>query len=91
MKARSFGPEEAPKVLAIADQGWHGPFISPRGAHYLRIAQRHPPSRPSFEQAKRWLEQEWMMAKTREIMDRELAEMRTNYRIEVLASGPEQE
>lgn len=87
MIARSFGPEEAPKVLAIKEAGWHGPFNTPQGTHFLRIAEHHPPSRPDFEQARKWLEQDWMVSKQREIMDQELSKLRQNYRTEILGPG----
>ena len=89
--AASFGPEEAPKVLAIDDASWHGPFFTPAGAHFLRVADKHPPLRPDFEQVEQWVSQEWMMVRNREILDRELAEMRKNYRIQVLAKDQQAE
>lgn len=85
----TFGREQAPAILGIDDDQWHGPFTSARGEHFLRVGERHPGSRPRFESIRDWLEQEWIMAKNREIVDRELALMRENYRIEVLQPEPE--
>jgi hypothetical protein len=73
----------------LDDGHWNGPFASASGVHFLRVAERHPGSRPRFEDAKNWLKQEWMMAKNREIVARELASMRTNYRIDVLQPEPD--
>lgn len=80
----TFGREQAPAILAIEDEEWHGPFTSQQGAHFLRVRERHDSVRPTFESAVSWLEQEWVMAKRDEILDRELTAMRENYRIEVL-------
>ena len=82
--AEAFGPDEAPKVLAIADDLWHGPFISSSGAHFLRVAERHPSRKPEFENARRWLEQDWLINEQRERTDQELEQWRKNYRIQVL-------
>ena len=46
---------------------------------------------PSFEDARNWLEQEWFMAKNREIVERELEVMRKNYRVEVLKPDQDSE
>lgn len=86
---QSFGRESAPGVLAIDDQQWHGPFSSIHGVHFLRVAERRPGTMPSFEQSVNWLEQEWLMARNREIVERELETVRQNYRIEVLQPDPE--
>jgi hypothetical protein len=85
----TFGREQAPRILGIDDDRWHGPFASPNGAHFMRVSERHPGTRPSYEAAKNWLEQEWLMAKNREIVERQLGVMRENYRIEVLQPEPE--
>jgi len=83
----NFGREYAPTILAIEDEEWHGPFTSANGAHFLRAAERHPAVRPTYESSRQWLEQDWIMAQRNEILEREIATMRENYRIEVL--GPE--
>ena len=57
MVAASFGPVEAPKILAINDEAWHGPFHSAKGVHFLRVAEQHKPLRPTYDESKRWLEQ----------------------------------
>lgn len=79
----TFGREQAPAILGIKDDQWHGPFTSPNGVHFMRVSERHPGLRPSYEAIEKWLKQEWLMAKNREIVERELAVMRENYRIEL--------
>jgi len=85
----TFGATVAPRVLAIADVDWHGPFESAQGVHFLRVIERHPSRRPEFEDAQSWVETEWNRSQQLEILDRELAVMRKNYRIEI--AGPEKE
>lgn len=85
----TFGPEVAGDVLAIADADWHGPFRSPQGAHFLRVIERTPSRRPSFEDARSWVASEWSQSRRSRIIERELATMRDNYRIEI--AGPEEE
>ncbi len=85
----TFGREQAAAILGIEDEQWHGPFNSPTGVHFVRVAEHHPSSRPAFDAANRWLEREWLMAKSREIVARQLAAMRENYRIDVLQAEPE--
>jgi hypothetical protein len=80
----TFGREQAPGILDINNEQWHGPFTSANGVHFMRISERHPSVRPTYEAVQPWLKQEWLMAKNREIVERELAIMRENYRIEVL-------
>ncbi len=87
----AYGREQAPVILGIEDDQWHGPFTSPIGAHFLRVSERHPGMRPTYEVARNWLEQEWRMAKRREILERELAVLRENYRIEVMQPVQEAE
>ena len=76
-----FGPDGARRVLAIEDDSWHGPIPSPRGAHFVRIAKRHPVNVGSFEEAAPYLEGDWAMARQREILDQEFEVMRRDYRI----------
>ena len=89
--ASAFGPEEAPRVLAIDGLGWHGPFISPSGAHFLRIAERHEAQPARFEEVQGWIETDWRLNTQREIMKREIAEMRKGYRIEILEAAEDDE
>ena len=82
-----FGPDAARAILAIKDEDWHGPIVSPRGAHFVRVAKRNPSRLPSFENAATWIEGEWMLAEQREILNRELEAMRKNYQIIVEPRG----
>lgn len=81
--AGSFGPNVAREVLAIDDSDWHGPFESPQGVHFLRVAERHAPRQLEFADIVNWVESDWIVYKSRENIDLALAEMRKNYRIEI--------
>ena len=83
----TFGQRIARDVLTIVDDQWHGPFESSQGAHFLRVIERHPARRPEFEDARSWVEAEWNRAQQNAIMDRELALMRQNYRVEIEPSA----
>lgn len=87
----TFGRDQAPGILGIDDDQRHGPFTSINGVHFMRVSERHAGIRPTYEAAKNWVEQEWLLVKNREIVERELAVMRENYRIEVLQPGQEAE
>ena len=82
-----FGPDATREILAIKDDDWRGPIVSPRGAYFIRIAERNPARLPRFEDAGTWIEGEWMLAKQREILNRELEGMRSNYQIIVAPRG----
>lgn len=85
----TFGREQASIILAIHDDWWHGPFNSPNGVHFLRIVERHPGTRPTFEDANHWLEQDWRLAQARLIVAREIVALQKNYRIEVENERPQ--
>jgi len=76
-----FGGKIAKKVMTIGDDRWHGPFQSPRGNHFIRITGRNEPELPTYESTSHWLETEWISAKSRELIDREVAKFKRNYQI----------
>lgn len=81
-----FGAGPARELLAIGegDTTWRGPFEAPDGSqHFLRIAKRNAPRTPTFEEAENWIATHWLSAKTRELTDAALGEMRQNYIIDV--------
>ncbi len=78
-----FGPDNAQKILSVADEDWYGPMKTPLGAHFVRVAARNPVAIPPFEEARRWVETEWLRSKQREIIDTELAKVRDDYIITI--------
>ena len=81
--ARAFGPEEAPKILALDDAEWHGPFMTADGAHFLRVVERLEPRIAPYEDIRNWVETDWLAYESRKRVDDALVSMREDYRIVV--------
>ena len=77
------GPEVAQRVFEAPIGEWRGPLRSERGVHFIRVAQQHPPSLPSFEELESYLRQDWTLDQQRSATAARLAELRQNYRIVV--------
>jgi hypothetical protein len=80
---RALGPEFADAVEALPAGKWQGPIGSTRGVHLVRVIERHPPEVATFEQVERYLRQEWLMSRTRELQQEGIDEIRAGYRIEI--------
>ncbi|WP_395175756.1 hypothetical protein [Roseibium alexandrii] len=77
-----FGVEPAKDLLAVTedDRDWRGPYLSPAGSiHFLRVINRNPPRTPTYELAKDWISTHWLSAKSNELLDAALADVRHNY------------
>ncbi len=81
---------QAKKIMAIADAGWHGPYESRQGRHFLRLAERHEAEQPTFEEARSWVRTEWTAAQHRQTIDREIGKIRENYRVDIAPAGAEE-
>ncbi|MEE8303062.1 MAG: peptidylprolyl isomerase [Candidatus Tectomicrobia bacterium] len=81
------GPEAARPIVALQDNQWHGPFESIRGTHFVRIVERRPPREVSYEEVKAYLEQERMMAQSRNAIEKEVEKVRKDYDIVVETKG----
>jgi hypothetical protein len=77
------GPEVARRVFELPDGAWHGPMRSGRGVHIVRVAARHPPTMPSFQELESYLRQDWTLDQQRRAIADQLAKLRQNYRIVV--------
>ncbi len=77
--AGTFGAQAARGIVEIKDDRWHGPFESPRGAHFVRVVSREAPRKASFENVKSYLEGEWVLAQSRKVIEREIDRLRDNY------------
>lgn len=75
------GPDVARRVFALPAGRWHGPLRSERGAHFVRIAQHHPPEMPNFTELESYLRQDWTLDQQRRAIADKLAELRQKYRI----------
>ena len=81
--AASFGSAEAAKILAINDQEWHGPFLSSVGVHFLRIRMHHDAVQPHFEDVRDWVVMQWELTQHRSKLERDLAQIKKGYRIQI--------
>lgn len=78
-----FGRDLARAISAIDDSAWHGPYRAGGGVHFLRVLEHHPGRQPTFEELHGWLEQDWLMNRSQQRLDRELATWRQHYLIDV--------
>ena len=76
-------------VLAIDDDRWHGPILSPQGAHFVRIANRHPESRASFEEVASFLQSDWLMARQQVLMQERVKIFAESYQV-IIESGDDE-
>lgn len=81
--ASSFEPEHAAQILGIEDDKWHGPFISPMGAHFLRVRGRQEPLMPRLEDVRDWAVMKWKNIKHKAKLEQELAAIKQEYIIEI--------
>jgi peptidyl-prolyl cis-trans isomerase C len=81
----TLGPDAARSILAINDDTWHGPFESPRGAHFVRITGRTPARDSRFEDVKNILAQDWAVAQSRKAVEKEVERVRGEYEIVIEA------
>jgi hypothetical protein len=85
--AITFGAAVAPAILEIEDDRWHGPFESPRGAHFVRVVSQEPAREASFESVKLYLEDEWMIAQSRKLIEQEVDRLRDDYNVIIEGAG----
>ena len=80
---RALGPDFADRVETLPAGEWQGPVESTRGVHLVRVVERHPPEVATFERVERYLRQEWLVNRTRELQQERIDEIREQYRIEI--------
>ena len=81
----TFGPEVARNVLAIEDDGWHGPFESAQGAHLFRVRGRAPAEEAAFETVRQYLQGDWLMADSRKVIRSEVDGLMSDYAVRIEA------
>lgn len=84
---QAFGAETAKEILKTVDKGesWHGPFLSQTGTvHFLKVSKENPPSLPDFLEVKDWVGTQWLSDKSRELMDKELQAVESDYVVEIV-------
>jgi PPIC-type PPIASE domain len=75
------GPEVARQVFELPVGEWQGQMSSDQGVHFVRVAERHPPEEPAFEEIEAYLRQDWLFARQEAALAEKLTQLRTNYRI----------
>lgn len=81
---QAFGPDNARLILGTEDDTWLGPLSSPDGSvHFVQVIGRNPAITPSYEDARNWLEAEWLSRRSRELVEAELEAVAPGYRIEI--------
>lgn len=78
----TFGAEFTSGVLALPIGDWTGPMTSSRGAHFVRVTEKHEPELPSRDDVDWALREDWLRAKREESRARKLRELRVQYRID---------
>lgn len=81
---RLFGADLADWVEQQPTGEWRGPVESVLGVHLVQLSERHPPEVATFEGVERYLRQEWLMTKTRELQQEGIDEIRAGYRVEMV-------
>ncbi len=81
----TFGPEVARSVLAIDDDGWHGPFESAQGAHLFRVRARIPAMDADFDTVRQYLQGDWLMAESRKAILSEVDGLLDDYEVRLEA------
>ena len=78
----TLGADFTGKVLALAEGEWTGPLASSRGAHFVRVREKHEPVLPSRKDVDWALREDWLREKREESRARKLDELRARYRID---------
>ena len=78
----TFGADFTARVLSLTIGEWTGPLTSSRGAHFVRVREKHEPEPRSREEVDWALREDWLRARREESRARKLEELRARYRIE---------
>ena len=77
--AGSFGPDVGPVVLAADDDAWRGPFDSGQGVYFFRVLARTPEVAAEFEDVRNYLQGDWMMERSRALIQAEVQRVLPEY------------
>jgi hypothetical protein len=83
--ASSFGPDVGKAILAIEDDGWHGPFESAQGVQYVRVLGYVPEAQAEFEAVRSYLQGDWMMDRSRSLIRAEVDRVAPDYEVVIEA------
>ena len=79
--AGSFGPEVGPIVLATQGDAWQGPFDSSQGVYFFRVLTRTPEVAAELEEVRNYLQGDWMMARSRSLIEAEVERLLPEYEV----------
>lgn len=77
----TFGRDAAGHILRIRDERWHGPFLSARGAHIVRVVERHPARQATYDSVRPYLEGDWLMQQSRKRIREEVDRLSAGYEV----------
>ena len=83
--AGTFGPEAGPEVMASQDDAWHGPFDSGQGVYFFRVLARTPAQVAELDDVRSYLQGDWMMERSRSLIEAEVARLLPEYDVIVEA------
>lgn len=78
-----FGKGFFEQLVELPAGVWAGPVVSTYGVHLVRILDSLPARSPRLEEVRREVLRDWQMAKASEIHDRDYAERRAHFVIEI--------
>lgn len=85
MIAGSFGPEAGKAILAATGSAWHGPFESGQGMVFFRVLARQPVVEADFEAVRSYLQGDWMMDRSRSLIQAEVGRVADDYDVVIEA------
>jgi len=86
---RSFGSEFAAAIVALDNDGWHGPVRSGYGLHFIEVTEQVPGRTPALDEVREPVQRDLLNQRTDDIGDAFYQALRESYtvRIESTAQG----
>lgn len=76
-----FGEGVFDSLIALEGKDWQGPFKSGYGYHLVRILDRQAPRHLTFEEARKFVSEDWSLDQYNQLKDRQLQELGSRYTI----------
>jgi PPIC-type PPIASE domain len=70
---------DAARTVPVGE--WHGPYVSARGVHYIRVESRAPARAMTYLAAREQVKMDWLAASAGAPIAQELARVRDKYRV----------
>jgi len=78
-----FGKGFFEQLVELPPEQWFGPVVSTYGVHLVRILDSLPSRKARLEEVRKEVLRDWKMAKANEIHDRDYAERRARFAVEI--------